>query len=396
MEQGSVEIEQQGGAELERLKEELERARRARDEFFAILSHELRNHIQTIGTNALLVKSRSKDVEVSRPAEAIERQVERMSKLLVDLEGVVRATRKTGLALQPVEFQRVVSAAVSAAKQAVDAHRRELTIYMPEEPLYVKADAQRLEQAIGHLIQNAVKYSPQQGAIAVLVGSDEGKATVSVRDQGQGIAAEELPQLFSLDIHRTAARRGTSGGLGIGLHVAKEVVEAHGGNVEARSAGLGRGSQFILRVPLTTEVPALASEEDALQSSAAKPLSILVVDDNRDAADSLAEVLQVYGHKVQVAYGGEEAVALARAGGVQVALVDIGMPTVDGFEVARRIGSSPSGRDAMLVAVTGWGTQADRARSREAGFAYHLTKPIDYPTLVSLLATASRNAARAA
>jgi CheY-like chemotaxis protein len=382
--------------ELERQREELDRAGRARDEFFAILSHELRNHIQTIGTNALLVKSRSRDVEVTRPAEAIDRQVTKMSKLLTDLLDVVRATRKSDLVLEPVDLQRIVSAAVSVTKVAVDAHRRELTVEMPDDPLYVKADAERLQQAIGNLVQNAVKYSPQQGAIMVLVGEDDGCATVSVRDQGNGIAAEDLPHLFTLDKQRTASKRSTSGGLGIGLHVAREVAEAHGGSIEARSPGAGKGSQFILRVPLTAERPSRATDDaDEIETRFERSLSILVVDDNRDAADSLAEILQVYGHHVRVAYGGEEAMDLVRQGGIRVALVDIGMPTVDGFEVARRISNSPSGGDVMLIAVTGWGAQADRARSKAAGFAYHLTKPIDYPTLLTLLATAARNTARA-
>jgi CheY-like chemotaxis protein len=381
--------------ELERQRDELDRAGRARDEFFAILSHELRNHIQTIGTNALLVKSRSRDVEVTRPADAIDRQVAKMSKLLTDLLDVVRATRKSDLVLEAVDIQRIVGAAVNGAKLAVDAHRRELTVEMPEDPLYVKADAERLQQAIGNLIQNAVKYSPQQGAIMVLVGEEDGKAAVSVRDQGHGIAPEDLSHLFTLDKQRTASKRSTSGGLGIGLHVAREVAEAHGGSIEARSPGLGQGSQFILRVPLTAERPSRAARDpEEIEARFGRALSILVVDDNRDAADSLAEVLQVYGHSAQVAYGGEEAMELAQRGGVQVALVDIGMPTVDGFEVARRISRSSRGGDIMLIAVTGWGAQADRARSKEAGFAYHLTKPIDYPTLLTLLATAARKSAR--
>ena len=381
--------------ELERVRDELDRAGRARDEFFAILSHELRNHIQTIGTNALLVKSRSRDVEVTRPADAIERQVVKMSKLLTDLLEVVRATRKSDLILEPFEIQRVVGAAVSGAKLTVDAHRRELTVEMPDDPLYVRADAERLQQAVGNLIQNAVKFSPQQGAIMVLVGEEDGLATVSVRDQGNGIAPEDIPHLFTLDKQRTASKRSTSGGLGIGLHVAREVAEAHGGNIEARSPGLGKGSQFILRIPLTADRPSGAAQEPVeIETQFARALSILVVDDNTEAADSLAEVLQVYGHRVQVAYGGEEAMELVQQGSIQVALVDIGMPTVDGFEVARRISNSPRGGDIMLIAVTGWGAQADRARSKEAGFAYHLTKPIEYPALLTLLATAARNCER--
>jgi CheY-like chemotaxis protein/two-component sensor histidine kinase len=357
-------------------------------EFLSILSHELRNPVQAISTNAWLIKSRAGDEKLVRPAEAIERQVARLSKVLDDLLDMVRVTRKSELHLETQSVQKIVTAAVVTTQGAVDSHRRELTVEMTGEALAVRADAPRLEQAVRNLLHNAVKYSSQQGLILVTVKRDATHAVIAVKDEGAGIAAEDLPCLFELFASRRGARKHIEGGLGIGLHIARELVEAHGGTIEAQSAGAGKGSEFTIRMPLADAQRDAPSGEEP--DSHPEQLSILVVDDNQDAADSLTEVLAAQGHNAQAAYGGEEAIRLAMQGRFEVALVDIGMPTVDGLEVARRIASSPAGEHTLLVAVTGWGANADRDRSREAGFAYHLTKPVDYDTLGALLATAAR------
>lgn len=383
---------ERANAELLRQREELERADRAKDEFLAILSHELRNPIHAIRTNAWLIKSRVKDPDSVRPTAAIDRQVNKLSKLLDDLLDVIKVTAKADLTLQTVTIQEVVGAAVETTQAAVDAHRRDLTVDMPKAPLFVKADPARLEQAIGNLIHNAVKYSGQQDAIRVRVFEEDGQAVVSVMDRGVGIAAEELPQLFNLFAQGSAARKAASGGLGVGLHIARELVQAHGGTIEARSQGVGHGSEFVVRVPLTDERPPAAepAESPAGDQDAAPALSVLVVEDNRDAADSLASVLETYGHTVIVAYDGPEAMEQAKQHRPDVALVDIGIPGMDGFEVAEAISKTDWGHRTLLVAVTGWGAKADRAKSKAAGFAHHLTKPIDYSTLESLLAVAAR------
>jgi CheY-like chemotaxis protein len=363
------------------------------EEFLTILSHELRNPVQAISTNAWLIKSRTTDDKVARPAEAIERQVARLSQVLDELLDMVRVSRNMDLRLEPVTVQKSVTAAVVATQAAVDAHRREVTVEMTGDPLAVSADAPRLEKAIANLLHNAVKYSKQQGMVLVHAHREDGYAVISVKDDGIGIAPEDLPHLFDLFSRHGAGRKRGQGGLGIGLHVARKLVEGHGGTVEARSAGLGKGSEFVIRLPLAASEAADSSEDAA--AADAERLSILVVDDNRDAADSLAEVLMAQGHHARAAYGGEEALELAAQKPFDVALVDIGMPSVDGLEVARRIAHSPQGTHTLLVAVTGWGANADRERSREAGFAYHLTKPVDYDTLGALLATAARNRAQA-
>jgi CheY-like chemotaxis protein len=359
------------------------------DEFLTILSHELRNPVQAISTNAWLIKSRAAaDEKLARPAEAIERQVARLSKVLDDLLDVVRITRKTELNLGTESVQKIVTAAVVATQDAVDSHRRELTVEMTGDALSVKADAPRLEQAIRNLLHNAVKYSSQQGLILVTVKREGSDAVVSVKDEGAGIAHDHLPDVFQLFAGGLGAKKHIEGGLGIGLHIARELVQGHGGTLEAHSEGLGKGSEFTIRLPIADGHAGKEVHDDIAADS--EQLAILVVDDNRDAADSLAEVLLAQGHNARAAYGGEEAVQLATRKAFDVALVDIGMPTVDGLEVARRISQSPAGKDTLLVAVTGWGASADRDRSKAAGFAYHLTKPVDYDTLGALLATAAR------
>jgi len=374
--------------DLQAKVDELERADRAKDQFLALLSHELRNHIHAIRTNAWLIKARAKDPELARPTEAIDRQVTRLSKLVEDLLDVIRVARKGELAFEDVSVQRIVASAIESTRAAVNVDRRELQIQLPEEPLFVHADPGRMQLAIGNILQNAVKFSPQQGRIQVRVFEERGQAVIAVRDQGVGISAEDLPNVFNLALERDH-RKAKADGLGIGLHVAKELAQAHGGTIEARSAGVGEGSEFALRLPLLAHPPKVASDAN-LASANGHALRILVVDDNHDAADSLGQVLEAYGHQAEVAYGGEDAVQRVSRGGFNLALVDIGMPTVDGFQVAERISKHPKGKDTLLVAITGWGEQSDRAKTKQAGFAYHLTKPVDIDTLASLLSTASR------
>ena len=359
------------------------------EELLALLSHELRDPIHAISTNAWLIRSRASAEGVRRPAEAIERQVATLSQRLDDLLDVVRVSQHPDLKLEEIALQRVVSAAVEAVERREDVQRRELTVEMPEQPIQVRADRARLEQCVASLLSNAIRYSPQQARIVVTVGREGDEALVRVKDEGVGIDAQELPRLFDRFTRGVAARQHGVGGLGIGLFITRKLMEAHGGGVEARSEGRDRGAEFVLRLPAITG-NAGPQSQSAEEASA---LSILVVDDSPDAADSLAEVLTMQGHEARVAYGGQEAIALAAERAFDVALVDIGMPSVDGLEVARRIAESPQGADTLLVAVTGWGAKADRERSKAAGFAYHLTKPLDYDTLGALLATAARNRA---
>ena len=375
---------------LEARIEELEKNDRAKDQFLALLSHELRNHIHAIRTNVWLIKARNRDPEIGRPSDAIDRQVVKLSRLVEELLDSIRATNKSNLSFGSTMLQQVVQSSLETIRATMDVHRRELTIDMPDKPIFVNADAPRLQQVVMNLLSNAIKYSGQQDAVHLTMRREAADVVLSVRDHGRGISAEQMPRMFRAFEGGTPVRSADSEGLGIGLHVSREIMEAHGGTIEARSDGAGRGSEFTVRMPT---IESEEEERDAQQSQPQEgTLKILVVDDNHDAADSLAEVLQAYGHKVNTVYGGEEAIDVAAKGDVQVALVDIGMPTVDGFQVAERISRSPQGKSTLLVAVTGWGEKADRERSRQAGFAYHLTKPVDFDALASLLSTAARKA----
>ena len=379
---------------LQERLEALEKADRAKEQFLSLLSHEFRNHIHNIRTNVWLIKARSRDPEVARPSDAIDRQVTKLSRLVEELLDSIHAANTSNLAFGTTVLQHVVQAAMEATRAALDVHRREVEVQMPARAIYVNADAPRLQQVVAQLLSNAIRFSPQQAEIRLTVSREAGDAILKVTDRGQGLAPEDLERIFHPFQNGVPSRKEgeAAGGLGIGLHVAREMVEAHGGHIKAKSEGRGKGSEFIVCLP-AIEPDEDVVEQDSMEDQPepeGQSLSILVVDDNHDAADSLTEVLRTYGHRVQTAYGGEEAVRLASNGGVQVALVDIGMPTVDGFEVAKRISSSPMAGEPLLVAVTGWGEKADRVRSREAGFAYHLTKPVDFDALASLLSTAAR------
>ena len=358
-------------------------------EFLTVLSHQLRNPVQAISSNAWLLKSRAGDEKILRPAEAIERQVARLGKVLDDVLDMVRITRNAELELAPVNLQQVIAAALAGVQDTMDTQRREISVEMPDAPIPVNADAKRLAQAIGNVLSNAVKFSPQQGRISVRVKRSGDTATVSVKDQGAGIAAEDLPRIFEPFAHGKSRAHHSEVELGIGLHIARQLMRAHHGGIEAHSDGLGKGAEFLLRLPVAHAATGDGRSRESLEEGS-EPLCILVVDDNHDAADSLTEVLHALGHDTRVAYGGAEAVAAGTAKSFDVALVDIGMPTVDGLEVARRISRSEAGRHTLLVALTGWGANEDRERSKQAGFAYHLTKPIDIDTLGALLATATR------
>lgn len=379
--------------ELRRYREDREKADKTKDEFLGILSHELRNPIHAIQTNAFLIRTRTRDVEVTRPTQAIERQVDRLTTLVDDLLDVVRVSQKTHLTFETVSLQQVVVGAIEHVQKGTDAHRRELAVNLAAEPLFVRADRARLEQAVGNLVHNAIKYSSQQGAVSISVRREGDRALVSVKDRGIGITGEEMPHLFELFTRGSSARKHAQNGLGIGLHIARELVLSHGGTLEARSEGAGMGAEFIIRMPVTSERPLEPpQQETAPATGPEKRLSILVIDDNQDAADSLHDVLEMHGHDVLAAYDGESAIALVRDKAPQVALVDIGMPHVDGYEVARRVNAMP-GAKPILVAVTGWGSNADKQLAKEAGFAYHLTKPLDYDSLAALLATVARKSA---
>jgi PAS domain S-box-containing protein len=376
-------------------RRQLERARvqaevmadldRRKDEFLAMLSHELRNPLAPIVNAVHLLRMQDED-PVQRQARAvIERQVAQITRLLDDLLEVSRALSGTiRVRLEPCDLRRVVRNALETTQPAVEQQRHEISVDLPAEGVWVEGDPARLEQVAVNLIANASKYTPPGGRIEIALRTESDEAVLRVRDNGSGIAADLLPRIFDLFTQGERALDRAQGGLGIGLTVVKKVVELHHGTVTARSEGVGRGSEFVVRLQLTP-APGDHASENAAPPKPWAARRILVVDDNRDSAEMTAALLQAHGHAVRTAFDGGE--ALARAGEFRpdAILLDIGLPGLDGYEVARRVRSDPAFQGVRLIAVSGYGQQKDRDRSSAAGFDAHLVKPVDPQAVLDLL-----------
>ncbi len=366
---------------------DLSEADRRKNEFLAMLAHELRNPLAPI-RNALQIMrlTGSKPEVVGSASTMLERQVGQMVRLVDDLLDVSRITRgKIELRKAPVELASVVYQAVEAARPLSDSMNHELTVTLPPEPVYLDADPTRLAQIVGNLLNNASKFSRKRGRIWLTVEQDGAQAVLRVRDLGIGIAADQLPHIFDMFVQADTSLERAIGGLGIGLTLVKNLVEMHGGTVEARSDGADRGSEFIVRLPMVAEIPASALQQTPSAPAITTTCRILVVDDNRDSAESLVMLLTLAGNEMRAAYDGLEAVEAAATFKPDVVLLDIGLPKLNGYEVARRIRQQPEGKNMRLVALTGWGQDEDRQKSKEAGFDAHLVKPVDHAALQTLL-----------
>jgi PAS domain S-box-containing protein len=382
-----------------RIEEELRESDRRKDEFLATLAHELRNPLAPIRNSLNILRmTGAANPTTERLHEMMERQVNHLVRLVDDLLEISRISRgKIDLRKEQVELAAVIRSAVETSRPLLEAAHHQLAISLPSEPLALDADPVRLAQVFANLLNNAAKYTDEGGQIwltaKVAKGSQESPdgVVVSVRDTGVGIPADMLPRVFELftQVDRSAGR--AQGGLGIGLTLVRSLVQLHGGRVEARSEGLGQGSEFVVHLPLAKGSPAdgarLADQPPALLS----PRRVLVVDDNRDAADSLGMLLKFVGADVQVVYDGAAALKTLDVYQPAVVLLDIGMPGMDGYEVARRIRQHPRGRDVLLIALTGWGQEEDRRRTHTAGFDHHLVKPADVNALQTLLASLEGN-----
>ena len=366
---------------------DLMEADRRKDEFLATLAHELRNPLAPIRQAASIARNEHAPEAQRRWSHTvIERQVQHMSLLLDDLLDVSRITHGTlQLRKQETDLQSVVSAAVETARPLIDERRHHLTLDVPDD-LRVVGDPLRLAQVLSNLLTNAAKYTHPQGSIGVTARIEQGELVMTVRDDGIGIAAEDQLRVFGMFAQVRSAQDYSAGGLGIGLALAKGIVDLHGGRIEVSSPGPGFGSQFTVRLPGASHAPAAVAEPRAQVNGRAAPNKrILLADDNRDAAESLAIILRLEGHEVHLAHDGPAALAAFEASKPDVALLDIGMPRANGYEVARQIRAVPEGRDVLLIAITGWAQDSDKARSRAAGFDHHLTKPIEPQSLIELL-----------
>ncbi len=358
-------------------------ADRRKDEFLATLAHELRNPLAPIRNAVRILDSDAADDRQRKwGREVIARQVQRMSLLLDDLLDVSRITRgQLELKKDYVDLKAVIGVAVETARPLLDAKQHSLTVQLPAENLRLEADPLRLSQVIGNLLTNAAKYTDPGGKVTLSAGLANAELQISIRDTGIGLLPESIPALFSMFSQVNSAIDRAEGGLGIGLALVKGLVALHGGRVEVRSEGLGRGSEFIVHLPQKLLAPrgAVVAEQNAgaANASVVRRCRVLVVDDNRDAAESLAMVLRFAGYESTLAYNGAEALEMAARERPSAAIIDIGMPGMSGHEVARRMRLEAWGRNAVLIALTGWGQDHDKQAARAAGFDEHLTKPVD-------------------
>jgi PAS domain S-box-containing protein len=378
-----------------KLYRELRAADRLKDEFLAMLAHELRNPLAAIRNAHYVMKAPGSDETIlPQVREIAERQVDHMARLLDDLLDVARISRgRIELRKEPLDAAALANQTVESIRPLIEARKHELTLSVPAEPAWIEADPTRLEQILNNLLNNAAKYTDRGGRIHLAVECEAGEVAFRVRDTGVGIAPDMLPHIFDPFVQAERRLDRSHGGLGIGLTLVKKLVELHGGSVVARSAGLGCGSEFIVRLPAIA-APGGPSEKSSHHAAASRPVSrrVLVVDDNRDAADSLALLLRLAGQDARVAYDGPAALAQAKDSAPDVIFLDIGMPGMDGYEVARRLRQDPASKGLLLIALTGWGQDADRRRSLEAGFDHHLVKPVGAQALHDLLASTGRPA----
>lgn len=380
-------------AERRRAEQKLREVDRRKNEFLATLAHELRNPLAPIGhATEILARLGDSEEDRGRAAEArrvIERQVTHLVRLIDDLLDISRISHgKVGLRRETVPLASVVESALEAVRPLLAARRHDLQVHLPEGPVLLHGDPVRLAQILTNLLSNAARYTEPGGRVSVVAGRDGGAAVLHVVDTGIGISAPDLARVFTMFNQASPARALDQGGLGIGLALARQLAELHGGTLTAASEGPGRGSTFTVRLPLAVDPPAPREGGPPRAAAAVPPRRVLVVDDNVDAARTLAELLSLGGHEVHVEHDGPTAVEAARRLHPDVALLDIGLPGFSGLEVARRLRAEPSLAGLFLVALSGWVQAADLARSREAGFDHHLAKPVDVATLEGLLALA--------
>jgi PAS domain S-box-containing protein len=374
-------------------EEALKNADRRKDEFLATLAHELRNPLAPLRTG-LQVLNISQDVAVAAETrQMMDRQLSHMVRLIDDLMDVSRITSdKLTLRKEWVSLQQIAETAVEASRPYIEASEHILKLAVPEEPVWLVADPTRLAQVVSNLLTNAAKYTPRGGRIDLTAKCEHGELLIRVTDTGLGIAPEMLPQVFDMftQVNRTLDR--SEGGLGIGLSLAKRLVELHGGTITAFTAGLGKGSTFTVRLPFTAAVANERARRTIPEAASARSRvpgrRVLVVDDNVDGAESLARVLQIFGHETRTAHSGPEALDAARPFKPEVVLLDIGLPGMNGYEVAKRLRAEPALSAAVLIALTGWGSEENRRQSREAGFDFHLTKPVEVSAIENILAGA--------
>src|SRR5690606_34427678 len=379
-------------AERKRAQTRLAEAGRRKDEFLAILAHELRNPLSAMHNGLQLMRMPSGSARQLDWVRALrERQLRHLTRLIDDLLGVSRITTgRIALRREPVGLARIVEQAVEMARPAIEDKRHALAVDLPADPVYVRGDVVRLTQALSNLLVNAAKYMDDGGRIELAVERDPGDedtAVIRVRDHGQGIEPDMLERVFELFAQSDGFPGRTQSGLGIGLALVRGLVELHGGSVHAASDGPGRGSEFIVRLPQSDGPPPAAAAPTSIAAPAAAPAGarVLIIDDNTDSAQGLAMCLETSGYRVDQARDGAQGLKVALEACPDIVLLDIGLPDIDGYEVAQRLRAQPSLRDVPLIAMTGYGGEADRRRAEQVGIDCYLVKPIDYDVLTGVL-----------
>jgi signal transduction histidine kinase/CheY-like chemotaxis protein len=375
--------------ERKRFEAALQNADRSKNEFLATLAHELRNPLAPVRSALHIMRMSGTDSPEGKAAlDIADRQMGQMVRLVEDLIDVSRITRnKLHLRREIVPLQPILQLALESSMPAIAAGGQAFTVDLATEPVYVDVDSARIAQVLSNLLNNAAKFTPADGAIAFRAAVQGEQVVITVRDTGIGLSPDAIATVFDMFAQAEAALARTCGGLGIGLSLVKRLVEMHGGKVIAASPGLGQGSTFTVELPVAARpTPAIAATAHDQEETGARSLRLLIVDDNRDAADTLGVLLQMLGNETRVVYDGESAVALAEEYRPDFVLLDIGLPKLDGYGVARRIRQQPWGRNIVLIATTGWGQASDREAARHAGFDHHLVKPVDPDALSAILA----------
>jgi PAS domain S-box-containing protein len=365
----------------------LAEANRSKEEFMALLSHELRSPLSPI-INALniLRQMKTNDPIIEQAGNVIDRQVGVMVRLVDDLLDVSRITKgKLRLTTELVDLRVVVNHAVETVRPLMDARTHDFSVAIPPEPIWVEADPARMEQVVVNLLNNAAKYTDPGGLIRITVKQHGTEAQIQVRDNGVGITSELLPHIFELFTQVDGTLGRSYGGLGIGLALASSLVELQNGRLQAASGGLGKGCEFTIKLPMALEPSNREARTDLTPDQQVQSLRVLVIEDNADAADSLCLLLRLYGHKVEIARTGPTALQMASASRPDVVLLDIGLPGMDGFQVAQRLREKPGFKDVVICAVTGHTpSEADRQRQKETGFDHHYVKPLDLKILLEM------------
>jgi signal transduction histidine kinase/DNA-binding response OmpR family regulator len=372
-----------------RLYRDVEQADRHKNEFLSMLAHELRNPLAPI-RNAVAVLRQAGDGEAIAWAEdIIDRQVTQLVRIVDDLLDLSRITQgKIRLELEKIDIASVATSAIETSRPLIDARRHQLQVQLPSEPLFVHVDQARLSQVLSNLLNNAAKYTPDQGRIWLSVSREGEQAVIRIRDTGIGIPPDLLAKVFDLFTQADTSLDRAQGGLGIGLTLVKRLVELQNGSVEVASAGSGKGSEFTVRLPVISPQPHKPARRNSSATASGEKLRIIAVDDNQDAADTLAQFLRIQGHDVRVLYEGQGVAELVGEFRPQVVILDLGLPGMSGYDVAKQLTGGATPEDLLLVALSGYGRDEDIQRSRECGFHHHFVKPLDIKAMMNLLATA--------